>query len=136
MWACYSLGIMHLRKDEIELELGLSIGGSFGKAKKLKSIKKESKPNNNLVRGSMVVDTQTKHKIQALRRQEVKKKREEKQQKRGIIISLRCHQDVEFISKDNDVHATPSPLADHFSPHTMTPLAGRHHQLLLHTFVC
>ena len=46
---CHSLGIMWLREDEIELELGLSIGGSFGKAEKLKPIKKESKPNNNWV---------------------------------------------------------------------------------------
>ncbi|XVF21338.1 hypothetical protein REPUB_Repub12eG0082200 [Reevesia pubescens] len=87
-------GIMGLREDEIELELGLSIGGSFGKAEKLKPIKKESKPNNNSVADlgeSLVFDPQTKREIQALRRQEAKKKREEKQQKR----SSRCHQNNE-----------------------------------------
>ncbi|XVF32145.1 hypothetical protein REPUB_Repub17cG0056800 [Reevesia pubescens] len=95
-------GIMGLRDDEIELELGLSIGGSFGKAEKLKPIKKESKPNNNSVADlgeSLVFYPQTKREIQALRRQEAKKKREQKQQKRGIIISSRCH-------PNDDVDAT------------------------------
>ncbi|XWS36595.1 hypothetical protein CRYUN_Cryun20dG0098100 [Craigia yunnanensis] len=104
-----NFGIMRLREDEIELELGLSIGGSVGKAEKLKPIKKESKPDNNLVPDlgeSVVFDSQTKRKIQALRRQEAKKKREEKQQKREIIISSRCHQNGELRSKDNDVDAT------------------------------
>ncbi|XVE78135.1 hypothetical protein DITRI_Ditri13aG0119600 [Diplodiscus trichospermus] len=104
-----SFGIMGLRDDEIQLELGLSIGGSFGKAEKLKPIKKESKPKDNSIADpgeSLVFDPQTKREIQALRRQEAKKKREEKQQKRGIIISSGCHQNGEFRSKDNDVDAT------------------------------
>ncbi|XP_022758739.1 uncharacterized protein LOC111305444 [Durio zibethinus] len=103
-------GIMGLTEDEIELELGLSIGGSFGKAEKLKPFKKELKPNNNSVAdlGERVVfDLQTKREIQALRRQEAKKKREEKQQKKGITkSSSRCHQNGEFQSKNNDVDTT------------------------------
>ncbi|KAK6259734.1 Ethylene-responsive binding factor-associated repression - like 1 [Theobroma cacao] len=102
-------GIIGLREDEIELELGLSIGGSFGKAEKLKPIKKESKPRNNSVADlgeSVVLDPQTKREIQALRRQEAKKKREEKQQKRRTIISSRGHQNAEFRCKDSDVDAT------------------------------
>ncbi|XP_022728392.1 ninja-family protein 1-like isoform X2 [Durio zibethinus] len=102
------LAIMGLGEDEIELELGLSIGGSFRKAEKLKPIKKESKPKNNSVADigeSVVFYPQTKREIQALRRQEAKKKREEKQQKRGTIISSICHQN-EFRSKVDDVGAT------------------------------
>ncbi|XVF81232.1 hypothetical protein PTKIN_Ptkin15bG0139500 [Pterospermum kingtungense] len=100
-----NFGIMGLREDEIELELGLSIGGNFGKAEKLKPIKKESKPSINSGSDpgeSVVFDPQTKREIQALRRQEAKKKREEKQQKRGITISSRCHQNGELQSKDNN----------------------------------
>ncbi|XVE72712.1 hypothetical protein DITRI_Ditri11bG0061200 [Diplodiscus trichospermus] len=102
-------GIMGLKEDEIELELGLSIGGSFGKAEKLKPIKKESKASNNSdadLGENMVFEPQTKRDIQALRRQEAKKKREEKQQKRGIITSSRSHQDGEIGNKDNDVDST------------------------------
>ncbi|TYI00831.1 hypothetical protein ES332_A11G159500v1 [Gossypium tomentosum] len=90
-------GIMGLREDEIELELRLSIGGSLGKAEKLKPIKKETKPNDLPVVDlgeSLVFDPQMKRKIQALRRQEAKKKREEKQQKRGTTIPSRSRDDV------------------------------------------
>ncbi|KAK8327020.1 hypothetical protein V6Z12_A11G155200 [Gossypium hirsutum] len=90
-------GIMRLREDEIELELRLSIGGSLGKAEKLKPIKKETKPNDVPVVDlgeSLVFDPQMKRKIQALRRQEAKKKREEKQQKRGTTIPSRSRDDV------------------------------------------
>ncbi|XP_039013753.1 ninja-family protein AFP3-like [Hibiscus syriacus] len=90
--------IMGLREDEIELELGLSIGGSFGKVEKLKPVKNESKRDDIPVadRGeSLVFDPQMKRKIQSLRRQEAKKKREEKQQKR-------CHHNGEFRSEEND----------------------------------
>ncbi|KAK8588455.1 hypothetical protein V6N12_022895 [Hibiscus sabdariffa] len=96
---------MGLKEDEIELELGLSIGGRFGKVEKLDPVKKESNPNGVRVADlgeSMVFDPQMKRKIQALRRQEAKKKREEKQQKRGTTISVRCHQNGEFRSQDND----------------------------------
>ncbi|GMJ08997.1 hypothetical protein HRI_004568900 [Hibiscus trionum] len=99
---------MGLKEDEIELELGLSIGGSFGKVEKLYPVKKESKPKGVPVADlgeSMVFEPQMKRKIQALRRQEAKKKREEKQQKRGTTISLTCHQNGEFRSKDDD-HVT------------------------------
>ncbi|KAE8730579.1 Ninja-family protein AFP3 [Hibiscus syriacus] len=92
-------GIMGLREDEIELDLGLSIGGSFGKADKLKPIKNDSKPSNNTdadLGESVGFDPQTKLEVQALRRQEARKKREHKQQKRGI-----CHRSGEFQSKDN-----------------------------------
>ncbi|KAL4351527.1 hypothetical protein GQ457_06G028140 [Hibiscus cannabinus] len=98
-------GIMGLKEDEIELELGLSIGGRFGKVEKLNPVKNESKPNGVPVADigeNMGFDPQMKRKIQALRRQEAKKKREEKQQKRGTLFSLRCHQNGEFRSKDND----------------------------------
>ncbi|KAE8701382.1 Nuclear transport factor 2 family protein with RNA binding domain, putative isoform 1 [Hibiscus syriacus] len=69
---------MGLREDEIELDLGLSIGGSFGKAEKLKPIKNESKPNDNSVADlgeNVVSDPQTKRVVQASRRQEARKKR-------------------------------------------------------------
>ncbi|MBA0847711.1 hypothetical protein Goshw_021916, partial [Gossypium schwendimanii] len=97
-------GIMGLREDEIELDLGLSIGGSFGKAQKLKPIKNESKPNNNTVADlgeSVAFDPQTKRELQALRRQEARKKREHKQQKRGT-----CHRNGEFHIKDDGANAT------------------------------
>ncbi|PPD82451.1 hypothetical protein GOBAR_DD20607 [Gossypium barbadense] len=97
-------GIMGLREDEIELDLGLSIGGSFGKAQKLKPIKNESKPNNNTVADlgeSVAFDPQTKRELQALRRQEARKKREHKQQKRGT-----CHRNGEFHIKDYGANAT------------------------------
>ncbi|KAE8685308.1 Ninja-family protein AFP3 [Hibiscus syriacus] len=96
-------GIMGLREDEIELDLGLSIGGSFGKAEKLKPIKDEPKPSNNSVADleeSVVFDPQAKREVQALRRQEARKKREHKQQKRGIH-----HRSGEFQSKDNGAGA-------------------------------
>ncbi|TYH11138.1 hypothetical protein ES288_A07G234400v1 [Gossypium darwinii] len=97
-------GIMGLREDEIELDLGLSIGGSFGKAQKLKPIKNESKPNNNTVEDlgeSVAFDPQTKRELQALRRQEARKKREHKQQKRGTF-----HRNGEFHIKDDGANAT------------------------------
>ncbi|KAH1129083.1 hypothetical protein J1N35_000461 [Gossypium stocksii] len=97
-------GIMGLREDEIELDLGLSIGGSFGKAQKLKPIKNESKPNNNTVADlgeSVAFDPQTKRELQALRRQEARKKREHKQQKRGT-----CHRNGELHIKDDGANAT------------------------------
>ncbi|GMI66366.1 hypothetical protein HRI_000305900 [Hibiscus trionum] len=93
-------GITGLKEDEIELELGLSIGGIFGKVKKLKPVKNVSKPNEIPVADRReIVDfgPQMQRKIQALRRHEAKKKREEKQQKRS-----RCHQNGEFRSEDND----------------------------------
>ncbi|GMI69219.1 hypothetical protein HRI_000591200 [Hibiscus trionum] len=96
-------GIMGLREDEIELDLGLSIGGSFGKAEKLKPIKGEPKPSNNSdadLGESVVFDPQTKREVQALRRQEARKKREHKQQRRGI-----SHRNGEFQSKDNGAGA-------------------------------
>ncbi|KAK8717873.1 hypothetical protein V6N13_045126 [Hibiscus sabdariffa] len=96
-------GMMGLREDEIELDLGLSIGGSFGKAEKLKPIKNEPKPSNNSVADlgeSVVFDPQTKREVQALRRQEARKKREHKQQRRGI-----SHRNGEFQSKDNGAGA-------------------------------
>ncbi|KAK8654113.1 hypothetical protein V6N13_128089 [Hibiscus sabdariffa] len=86
-----------IREDEIELDLGLSIGGSFGKAEK-------SKPSNNSVADlgeTVVFDPQTKREVQALRRQEARKKREHKQQKRGFV----CHRSGEFRSKDGDAVA-------------------------------
>ncbi|KAF5446419.1 hypothetical protein F2P56_032048 [Juglans regia] len=96
-------------EDEIELDLGLSIGGSFGKPEKLKPVKKihvlsvDSKSDGYCVdvtekhpgfsrscesptfaKDAGIVDSQAKRKMHALRRYEAKKKREEKQQqKRG-----------------------------------------------------
>ncbi|KAG2411271.1 hypothetical protein I3760_Q015700 [Carya illinoinensis] len=96
-------------EDEIELDLGLSIGGSFGKPEKLKPMKKihvlsvDSKSDGDGVdvkdkhsgfsrsgespsfaKDAGAVDSQAKRKMHALRRYEAKKKREEKQQqKRG-----------------------------------------------------
>ncbi|KAK8565171.1 hypothetical protein V6N13_020296 [Hibiscus sabdariffa] len=96
-------GIMGLKEDEIELELGLSIGGSFGKVDKLKPVKNESKPNDIPVadrRESVDFDPQMQRKIQALRRHEAKKKRKEKQQMRGRSLSSRSHQNG---GKDDDV---------------------------------
>ncbi|KAL4367199.1 hypothetical protein GQ457_05G003960 [Hibiscus cannabinus] len=86
-----------IREDEIELDLGLSIGGSFGKAEK-------PKPSNNSVADlgeTVVFDPQTKRGVQALRRQEARKKREHKQQKGGFF----CHRNGEFRSKDGDAVA-------------------------------
>ncbi|KAL4362580.1 hypothetical protein GQ457_04G026300 [Hibiscus cannabinus] len=106
-------GIMGLKEDEIELELelGLSIGGSFEKVEKLKPFKNESKPNDIPVadrRESVAVDfdPQMQRKIQALWRHGAKKKREEKQQKRGTSLSSRSHQNGEFRSKDHDDDVT------------------------------
>jgi hypothetical protein len=87
--------------EEIELDLGLSIGGSFRKPEKLKPVKKvyaltsvDSESNGfdmdvkenrrSLARDGELVDPQAKREMHALRRQEAKRKREEKQEmKRG-----------------------------------------------------
>lgn len=88
-----------LKDDEVELDLGLSIGGSFRRSEK--PIQPDSKPNGfelhppqhqqqhqawqgsfqDAKRESMavVMDPQAKREIHALRRLEAKKKREEKQ---------------------------------------------------------
>jgi hypothetical protein len=87
-------------EEEIELDLGLSIGGSFGKPEKLKPVKKvyaltadaesngfdvygkENRPG--VARDGEHVDLLAKREMHALRRQEAKRKREEKQEiKRG-----------------------------------------------------
>ncbi|KAG2669630.1 hypothetical protein I3760_14G040900 [Carya illinoinensis] len=101
--------------DEMELDLGLSIGGSFGKPEKLKPVKKvyalaadwksngydvglkENRPGFS--RSSMLpglddkdaelLDPQAKREMHALRRQEAKKKREEKQQLRRVMFRAR-----------------------------------------------
>lgn len=79
-------------EEEIELDLGLSIGGSFGKPEKLKPVKKvyaltaDSESNGFDVyvnaRDGEHVDPLAKREMHALRRQEAKRKREEKQEMR------------------------------------------------------
>lgn len=71
-------------EEEIELDLGLSIGGSFRKPEKLKPVKKvyalavDSESNGSEMDGN--VDPRAKREMHALRRQEAKRKREEKQE--------------------------------------------------------
>ncbi|KAF5746290.1 ninja-family protein 1-like [Tripterygium wilfordii] len=102
-----------LKEEEIELELGLSIGGGYERPENLKPIKKEpvqdQQTSNSNSDGSesdpreknyhhqrstvspcfirdaeQEIDLQVKREIQAARRQEAKKKREEKQQKKRM----------------------------------------------------
>ncbi|XP_018807383.2 uncharacterized protein LOC108980826 [Juglans regia] len=101
--------------DEMELDLGLSIGGSFGKLEKLKPVKKvyalaadwksngydvglkENRPGFSRScmspgldgKDAKLLDPQAKREMQALRRQEAKKKREEKQQLRRVMFGAR-----------------------------------------------
>lgn len=92
--------------EEIELDLGLSIGGSFGKLEKLRPVKKvyaltvDSESNGSdmdvkenrlsLARDGELVDPQAKREMHALRRQEAKRKRDEKQEmKRGTCRAKR-----------------------------------------------
>lgn len=96
-----------LEEDEIELSLGLSLGGSFKASKKSNPVEKEvvlsvdintdlKEISGNFLSGSSVspvrigdvetdfkLDPQRKRELLALRRQEARKKREEKQ-KRGL----------------------------------------------------
>ncbi|KAL6271158.1 hypothetical protein ACE6H2_028069 [Prunus campanulata] len=74
-----------LKEEEIELDLGLSIGGSFRKPEKLQLVNgfgldRREKENQTASSEpeSALLDSQTKREIQALRRQEAKRKREEK----------------------------------------------------------
>lgn len=105
------IGLKH-EDDQDELDLGLSIGGSFKRSEKLKPMKKvygftvDSKPDGyhadvkenrpassrssvspGFSRDAEPVEARTKREMHALRRQEAKRKREEKQQqKRGTFI--------------------------------------------------
>ncbi|GKU86006.1 hypothetical protein SLEP1_g595 [Rubroshorea leprosula] len=87
--------MMGLREDEIELELGMSIGRSFRKAEKLKPIKNPNGNDSNTGGFPADLDPQTKREIQMLRRQEAKKKQ---QQKRALN---RGTQNGEIQSKEN-----------------------------------
>ncbi|KAJ9176607.1 hypothetical protein P3X46_011899 [Hevea brasiliensis] len=89
-----------LKEEEIELELGLSIGGRYKRQNGTNSIsdttvdmgskeKHPSCPRSSVSRcfnGDIVqeIDPKTKREIHALRRQEAKKKREEKQLRKGF----------------------------------------------------
>ncbi|KAJ4968499.1 hypothetical protein NE237_015200 [Protea cynaroides] len=91
---------MMVEDNDIELSLGLSIGGCFGKSEKLIPIRHKSVGSAAMdeiksgetdgdLRSTVVVsgeekDLQRKREIHALRRQEARKKREEKQQKKRI----------------------------------------------------
>ncbi|KAK6940499.1 Ethylene-responsive binding factor-associated repression [Dillenia turbinata] len=80
-------------EQDIELSLGLSIGGIF-KKKKEETTEEEINDNGcdsdklyrgfSCVRNNVLEERETKREIHALRRQEAKRKREEKQHKRAI----------------------------------------------------
>ncbi|XP_042490817.1 zinc finger CCCH domain-containing protein 18-like [Macadamia integrifolia] len=106
---------MMVEENDIELSLGLSLGGCFRKSEKSLGIQQKSLSSSGVdekssgeieadLRSSMypisgavfgekkeveiegeVLDPQRKREIQALRRQEARKKREEKQQKKGRV---------------------------------------------------
>ncbi|XP_031285483.1 uncharacterized protein LOC116144165 [Pistacia vera] len=101
------------KEEEMELELGLSIGGGFKRSEKVNPIKSEPvqfesmrdprtscfdtdqrdnhpKISTALQLERMGVEPQVKREVEALRRQEAKKKRQEKQQRKGITESEEC----------------------------------------------
>ncbi|XP_050204901.1 uncharacterized protein LOC126654941 [Mercurialis annua] len=72
---------------EVELELGLSIGGSYRRKNDSVCDETSTKQNGSCVRSSFLMEEMTKKEMHALRRREVKKKREEKQQLKKIRSS-------------------------------------------------
>ncbi|XP_028776915.1 ninja-family protein AFP4 [Neltuma alba] len=86
-----------LKEEEVELDLGLSIGGSFGRSEKpIQPVAKLNGFELNLKEqqhhawhgkpeGVAVMYPQTKREIHALRRLEARKKREEKQQNKRLV---------------------------------------------------
>ncbi|KAF8388450.1 hypothetical protein HHK36_027122 [Tetracentron sinense] len=93
--------IVEMEEDEVELSLGLSMGGSFRKPAKSIQIQQKQKwvpslgkmnadlkkDDQSLCRAGAraeFLDLQRKREIHALRRREARKKRDEKQQKKGI----------------------------------------------------
>ncbi|KAF7825834.1 AFP-like protein 2 [Senna tora] len=122
------------KEDEVELDLGLSIGGSFhrrisDKPKPTSSQPdpkptnafqfhhlhqpwelgsfKDAKPENRTCSTSMavaVMDPQTKREIHALRRLEAKKKLEEKQQQKRVLRESEQHQQRPSKRERTDPH--------------------------------
>ncbi|XP_065876271.1 uncharacterized protein [Euphorbia lathyris] len=87
-------GFCALKEEEIELDLGLSVGGSYSRQNAV-GLNSDKSIDPDSVRSSISSsfdaneekDQMTKREIHALRRQEAKKKREEKQLKRGFSKS-------------------------------------------------
>lgn len=76
-------------EEEVELDLGLSIGGSFRRSDKNIQPDPNSKDNNihQQYQANLIMDPErVKREIHALRRMEAKKKREEKQQNKRLVM--------------------------------------------------
>ncbi|KDP26350.1 hypothetical protein JCGZ_17508 [Jatropha curcas] len=106
-----------LKEEEIELELGLSLGGSYkrqngsesrsdttadmgSREKQSTCIRSNVSPCFIGDSGHLVMDPKKKREIHALRRQEAKKKREEKQLKKGGVCRAYFN-GIQVINGDN-----------------------------------
>lgn len=122
-------------EEEVELDLGLSIGGSFRRSDK--TIQPDPNPKDNNIhqhhqqyQANLIMDPErVKREIHALRRMEAKKKREEKQQNKRLVMR---ESEPEFENRaskrektDLNLNASSTASFHHHPPWMVAPVPGQ-----------
>ncbi|KAJ4846591.1 hypothetical protein Tsubulata_024714 [Turnera subulata] len=112
-------------EDEIELDLGLSIGGSYKRPPE-RAVSVQNGGVSGLTESTVVdrkMDQRLKREIQALRRQEAKRKRDEKQLKRSLSCKAKDGNfDADHIQCKKSKTDDPSGSDDHCDPKNNNPV--------------